>query len=60
MGLLKGLFDLAEDIVLIPTDIVGLTNHYEKKEALQKAKIAFMKDEITAEEYKKIKSYLED
>jgi hypothetical protein len=60
MGFLKGLFNLAEDIVSIPTDIVGLTNHHEKKEALQKAKIAFMNDEITDTEYRKIKALLED
>ena len=60
MGLLSGLFNLADDIISIPTDIVGLTNHYEKKEALQKAKIAFMNDDITETEYKKIKAYLED
>jgi hypothetical protein len=60
MGLLSGLFDLADDIISIPTDIVGLTNHYEKKEALQKAKIAFMNDDITETEYKKIKAYLEE
>lgn len=59
MGLLKGLFDLADDIVSIPTDIVGLTNHHEKKEVLQKVKIAFMNDEITESEYRKIKSLLE-
>lgn len=60
MGLLTGLFNLAEDIVSIPTDVLGLTSHYEKKEALQKAKIAFMNDDITEAEYKKIKACLED
>ena len=60
MGLLTGLFNLADDIISIPTDIVGLTNNYEKKEALQKAKVAFMNDDITETEYKKIKAYLED
>jgi hypothetical protein len=60
MGLFKGLFNLVEDVVLIPTDIVGLTNHHEKKEALRKAKIAFLNDEITETEYKKIKTLLED
>ena len=57
MGLLKGLFDLAEDIVSIPTDIVGITSHHEKKEILQKAKVAFMNDEISGSEYEKIKAY---
>tara|TARA_R110002020_G_scaffold40164_3_gene118916 strand:+ start:2369 stop:2548 length:180 start_codon:yes stop_codon:yes gene_type:complete len=59
MGLIKGIFDLVEDVVSIPTDIVGITNHHEKKEILQKAKIAFMNDEISETEYKKIKAYCE-
>jgi hypothetical protein len=57
MGLLSGLFNLADDIISIPTDIVGLTSHYEKKEMLQKAKIAFMNDKISGVEYEKIKAY---
>jgi len=60
MGILKGVFNLVEDVVLIPTDIIGLTSHYEKKEALKKAKLAFLNDEITESEYKKIKEYLKD
>jgi hypothetical protein len=59
MGLLKGLFDLADDIISIPTDLVGITNHHEKKEVLQKAKKAFMNDEITSSEYEKIKRLLD-
>lgn len=59
MGLLKGLFDFADDIVSIPIDLVGLTNHYEKKEVLEKAKRAFMEDKITSAEYEKIKKLLE-
>jgi hypothetical protein len=59
MGLLKGLFDLADDIVSIPTDIIGLTNHYEKKQALENAKREFINDRITASEYEKIKKLLE-
>jgi len=58
MGLFKDLFDLTEDVLAVPTDLVGLTNHHEKKAALDKAKEAFMKDEITAEEYKKVKDLL--
>lgn len=54
MGLLKGLFDLADDLVSIPTDLVGLTNHHEKKEVLRKAKTAFMEGEISSAEYEKI------
>ena len=60
MGLLSGLFNLADDIISIPTDIIGITNHHDKKEALQKAKIAFMNDEITETEFKKIKLLLEE
>lgn len=59
MGILKEIFDLADDIVSLPTDLLGLTNHHEKKEALQKAKQAFMTDQITASEYEKIKKLLE-
>jgi len=59
MGLLKGLFDLADDIISIPTDLVGITNHHEKKEVLKKAKKAFMNDEITSSEYEKIKRLLD-
>lgn len=60
MGLLKGLFNLAEDIISIPTDLVGITNHYEKKELLEKAKNDFINDRITAAEYSKIKEILRD
>ena len=58
MGLFKDLFELTEDVLAVPTDLVGLTNHHEKKAALDKAKAKFMNDEITAEEYKKIKELL--
>lgn len=58
MGLFKDLFDLTEAVLAIPTDLVGLTNHHDKKAALAKAKIAFLRDEITAEEYKKVKDLL--
>lgn len=60
MGLLKGLFNLAEDIISIPTDLVGITNHYEKKELLEKAKRDFINDRITSAEYSKIKEILRD
>lgn len=60
MGFLKDIIGLADDIVSIPTDFIGLTNHHDKKEALRKAKIAFMNDEISAEEYRKIKTLLEE
>ena len=59
MGLLKGLFGLVDDIITIPTDMVGLTNHWEKKEILERAKRAYLRGEITIEEYKKIKTYIE-
>ena len=59
MGLLKGLFELADDIISIPTDLAGITNHHEKKEILRKAKEAFMNDQMTANEYEKIKKLLE-
>jgi hypothetical protein len=58
MGLLSGLFELADDIISIPTDLVGLTNHHEKKNTLEKAKIAFLNNEISASEYNKIKEIL--
>lgn len=60
MGFLKDILGLADDLISIPTDLIGLTNHHDKKEALRKAKIAFMNDEISAEEYRKIKTLLED
>ena len=58
MGLFKDLFGLAEDVLAIPTDLVGLTNHHNKKEALEKAKLMFVGDEITLEEYRRIKELL--
>jgi hypothetical protein len=58
MGLLSGLFELADDIISIPTDLVGLTNHHEKKHTLEKAKKAFLNNQISANEYNKIKEIL--
>lgn len=59
MGFLKNIFDLADDIISIPTDLIGLTNHYEKKEILRKAKESFLNDKITSAEYEKVKKLLE-
>lgn len=58
MGILRGLFDLADDIVSIPTDMLGITDHYEKKKVEQFAKQAFIAGEITAKQYQEIISRL--
>jgi hypothetical protein len=58
MGLFKDLFNLTEDVLALPIDLVGITNHHEKKAALDKAKRMFMRDEITVEEYNKVKDLL--
>tara|TARA_R110000772_G_scaffold259692_1_gene377366 strand:+ start:705 stop:887 length:183 start_codon:yes stop_codon:yes gene_type:complete len=55
MGILSGLFNLAEDIISIPTDLVGITNHHDKKEMLAEAKRRFIADEITSAQYEKLK-----
>ena len=70
MGLLKGLFELADEIVSIPTDILGITGgstlesvarqihnltYSEQKELLRASKLRFMNDEISASEYSFIK-----
>lgn len=59
MGILKSLFNLADDIISIPTDLVGITNHHKKKEVLERAKEAFLRNEITSAEYERIKKILE-
>lgn len=51
MGILGDLFSLADDIVSIPTDFIGLTNHHSKKEAQQIAEKAFKSGRINAEQY---------
>lgn len=53
MGLLGSLLKLADDIVSIPTDLIGLTNHYGKKKAREILKEAFLNDKITSAEYEK-------
>lgn len=60
MGLLGGILGLVDDIVSIPTDMVGLTNHYEKKDAIKMAKLAYLNDEITEQEYKKLLLLIKD
>ena len=55
MGLLKGLFDLADEIISIPTDILGITGNSSNEDILRKAKVAFLNGDITAREYETIK-----
>lgn len=58
MGILGDLLGLADDIISIPTDFIGLTNHHNKKEALERAKIAFIQGDISAAQFEAIKKQL--
>ena len=59
MGLLKNIFDLADDIVSIPTDLLGLTNHYKKKEAIEYINEQFAEGKITRSEHARLLRYIE-
>ena len=60
MGILGGILGLVDDIVSIPTDLIGLTNHHDKKDAIKKIKIAFVNGDITESEYKKLLIAIQD
>lgn len=59
MGLLTSLFNLADDLVSIPTNLLGITNHHEKKKVLSKYKRLFINGKISSEEYEKVRRILE-
>jgi len=60
MGLLKGILGLVDDIVSIPTDIIGITNHYNKKEARRYVQRKFLSGEISSSEYEKLLLIIEN
>jgi uncharacterized membrane protein len=60
MGFFKDIFNLTEDLLSIPTDIVGLTNHHDKKKALQIAREKFLDGEITATQYEQVKKLINE
>jgi uncharacterized membrane protein len=60
MSLFKSVFDLVEDVITLPTDILGLTNHHDKKKALEIAKVKFINGEITAVQYEQVKKLIND
>lgn len=60
MGILGGLLKLADDIVSIPTDIIGITNHHGKEKARRIAKIGFIEGKINEEEYKRLLAYIDE
>ena len=60
MGFFKDIFNLTEDLLSIPTDIVGLTNHHDKKRALQIAREKFLDGEITATQYEQVKKLINE
>ena len=60
MGLLGNIFGLVDDIVSIPTDIVGLTNHHAKKKAMKIATTGLIEGKITMKEYKELVEYIEN
>ena len=59
MGLLKGIFDLADDIISIPTDIIGITNNHGKAKARKIARTAFAYGKINREEYEELLAWIE-
>jgi len=60
MGFFKDIFNLTEDLLSIPTDIVGLTNHHDKKKALQIAREKFLDGEMTATQYEQVKKLINE
>jgi len=60
MGIIKGLFSLVDDIISIPTDLIGLTNHHKRKEIKRILDRAFIEDKISSEDYEKAKTLLDN
>lgn len=60
MGLLKGLLKLADDVVSLPTDILGITNHHGKEKAKRIAKLGYIEGKISEEEYKRLLAYIDE
>jgi hypothetical protein len=58
MGILTDILNLADDIISIPTDILGITNHYNKKQAIQTANEALITGKIDPQEYAKLINYI--
>lgn len=59
MGLLKGIFNLADNIVSIPTDMLGITNNHGKNKARKIARTALAYGKINRDEYEELLAWIE-
>lgn len=60
MGILGDIFNFADDVLSIPTDLLGLTNHHKKKEAIEWVEDVYNKGQISPDEYLKLMKYIEN
>lgn len=59
MGILGGLLKLVDDIVSVPTDILGITNHHGKEKARRIAKAGYIEGKIDEAEYKRLLAWID-
>jgi len=54
MGIINGILGIVDDIITIPTDILGITNHHGKEKGKRIARLAYIEGKITEDEYKRL------